>query len=110
MPCRKGHGAGRRPRLRGVRERAYSLSTGEHAAGAGHDLRGGHALHAAAVEVVEPGFHRGGPSLLDRRGEARRPKLGVQTLGDLLAGFAGQAEDFSLDLFNGGRADCRIEC
>jgi hypothetical protein len=87
----------------GVEDRVFSPA-GEHAAGAGEDLRGGHALHAAAVQVVAAGFHGIGPSLLDRRGEARRPKLGVQALGDLLTGLEGQLTDFDLNLFNGGHA------
>jgi hypothetical protein len=51
-------------------------------------------LHADAVEVVEAGFQRVGPNLLDRRGKARRPKLGMQALGNLLADLAGQTEVF----------------
>ena len=61
-------------------------------------------MHATAVQVVEAAFHGVGPGRLDIGGEARRPKPGVEPLGDLLAGLAGQAEDFGLDLFDGGRA------
>lgn len=78
-----------------------SSPTGKHAAGAGKDLRGGHALHPAAVQVVEAAFYRVSPRRFHLGSEAARPQLGVQAFADLLPGLAGESANLGLDLFNG---------